>query len=95
MSAAAVLLIALLGPVGGASASVPSPVCSTVGPTTTCVYASTGAEQTFTVPAGVTSIDVVAQGAAGSTAHFSPDSPGGEGAVVSGTLPVTAGTRYV
>ena len=48
---------------------------------TTCTFASTGAEQTFTVPADVSSLSVVAKGAAGASASDGA-APGGEGAVV-------------
>lgn len=54
----------------------------------------TGAEQTFTVPAGVTSIHVVATGAAGGTASDG-GTPGGRGAVVSGNLSVKPGRLYI
>ncbi len=63
-------------------------------------FTSTGAEQSFVVPAGVTSVHVRAVGAAGETAFT--DSPflgaalGGAGASVAGSLPVTPGeTLYV
>ncbi len=59
--------------------------------TDTCTYTSVG-QDTFTVPAGVTTIQVTAIGAAGGTSYFSTDSPGGEGAVVSGSLSVTSAT---
>jgi hypothetical protein len=72
---------------------------------TTVVYTATtptATEQTFTVPAGVTSIDVIANGAAGGSG-FSPTGAsmgvggaGGEGEQVSGTLAVIPGsTLYV
>ena len=54
----------------------------------------TGAEQILTVPAGVTSIHVVATGAAGGTASDG-GTPGGQGAVVSGDLPVKTGLLYI
>lgn len=59
--------------------------CTTAGTTTTCVFAVTGAEQTFTVPGGVTQVDVTAIGSHGGfegVAH----TPGGRAAQVSGTL---------
>lgn len=74
----------------GASAVV-SPVCTTAAGTTTCVFASTGSEQSLAIPVWVDSVHVVAQGAAGGTSYFSPASPGGEAAVVSGNLSVTPG----
>ena len=56
----------------------------------------TGAEQAFTVPAGVTSIHVVATGAAGGTNEGAlQGGPGGRGAVVSGNLTVEPGLLYV
>jgi hypothetical protein len=70
---------------------------------TTVVFTATtptATEQTFTVPDGVTSIDVIAIGAAGGSG-FHPTSGGasgvgGEGEQVSGTLPVIPGnTLYV
>ncbi len=69
-------------------------------PTVTEAFSSTGAEQLFTVPAGVTSVRVQVIGGAGHAAtssgyELSP-SPGGVGAEVAGTLPVTPGeTLYV
>jgi hypothetical protein len=63
-------------------------------------FVSTGAEQSFVVPAGVTSLRVRAVGGAGETAFsdapFQAPAPAGSGAVVAGTLPVTPGqTLYV
>jgi len=63
-------------------------------------FTSTGAEQSFVVPAGVTSVHVRAVGAAGETAFsdspFQDAAPGGAGALVAGSLPVTPGeTLYV
>jgi Glycine rich protein len=54
----------------------------------TTSFASTGAEQTFTVPAGVTSIHVVAVGAAGGNFAFTT---GGLGAEASADIAVTPG----
>jgi hypothetical protein len=63
--------------------------CSTTADTTTCTF-SIGEESTFEVPAGVSSVHVVATGARGS--GISP----GRGAQVSGDLAVTPGqTLYV
>lgn len=63
-------------------------------------FTSTGAEQSFVVPAGVTSVRVRAVGAAGETAvsesPFQGAAPGGAGALVASSLPVTPGeTLYV
>ncbi len=58
----------------------------------TQTFSYTGAEQTFTVPAGVTSVDVTAVGGHGGSAAAS----GGAAAQVSGELGVTPGeTLYV
>src|SRR5205823_7904845 len=59
---------------------------------TTQTFAYTGAEQTFTVPAGVSSVHVAAVGGSGGNT----DRPGGVAAQVSGDLSVTPGeTLYV
>ena len=52
-------------------------------------FAYTGAPQTYTVPAGVTSLKVVLDGAAGANAEF-----GGKGGRVTTTLSVTAGQVF-
>ncbi|WP_428151080.1 IPTL-CTERM sorting domain-containing protein [Brevundimonas sp.] len=62
---------------------------------TTVTYNATGAVQSFVVPAGVTSVDIVAQGAQGFDAGATL---GGRGGRASGTLAVTPGetlTIYV
>jgi hypothetical protein len=59
--------------------------CITTGATTTCTYVSTGSEQIFTVPDGVSSVSVVAIGAPGSSLGNFDDSAG-RGARVSGDL---------
>jgi hypothetical protein len=73
--------------------------CSTFSGTTTCTYVSTGAEDTFVAPQGVSSVLVVATGAPGAVAFDSGDNtpaPPGRGAVVTGILTVTPGqTLYV
>jgi Glycine rich protein len=61
----------------------------------TQTFLPTGDEQTFTVPAGVTSIHVIAVGARGGTGQNSPV-VGGFGAVAIADIPVTPGqTLYV
>jgi len=60
------------------------------------VYNYTGADQTYTVPAGVTSISVYLWGAGGGTGNWSSQGTiyfisGGAGAMVQGTLAVTPG----
>jgi hypothetical protein len=76
------VLVALVG-ASGASAEVVEET-----------FKSTGAEQTFTVPAGVRSIHVVATGAAGGAASDG-GTPGGRGAAVSGNLSVEPGPLYI
>jgi len=75
--------------------------CSTSSGTTTCTFSSTGEEDTFVVPAGVSSVRVVATGAPGAegivrTQGGSP-AAGGRGAVVSGNLTglETGDTLYI
>jgi hypothetical protein len=68
--------------------------CSTTSGTTKCTFASTGKEDTFVVPAGVSTIHVLAIGAPGGVGE-SGDSAG-RGAHVSADLTVTPGqTLYV
>ena len=70
--------------------------CTTTAGITTCTYSPTGAEDTFLVPPGVSTIHVVATGAPGAPSVFDPTSPAGLGAQVSGDLTVTPGdTLYV
>ncbi len=68
-------------------------------PTMTATFSSNGAEQTFKVPTGVSSIRVNAIGEAGESAFRNiggVDGTGGAGADVVGQLPVSAGeTLYV
>lgn len=89
---------ALLTPLLVLAVSTPAqaaPSCTTSGVTTTCTYASTGAEDTFTVPAGVTQVQVTAISAAGAPSFGT--APGGHGAQVNGApTGLTAGqTLYV
>ena len=62
---------------------------------TTCVaYTYSGADQTFTVPTGVTSVNIKAWGAGGggaNSAYKTNQAGGASGAYVSGTLATTAG----
>jgi len=85
--AAGLALAAAVIPAGiadAAPAALPAN-CIQSGATVTCSYGYTGGEQTFTVPAGgITSVQVVATGAAGSA--NSGGERGGEGALVTGTL---------
>jgi hypothetical protein len=58
-------------------------------PPVTSNYSYTGSDQTFTVPTGVTALNVILNGAAGGAAYFG--ATGGSGGYVSGTLAVTPG----
>jgi hypothetical protein len=58
-----VAFVALLS-AAGARAALPAS-CTTDGNTVTCTYGATGAEQSFTVPSGVSSVAIVAVGAPG------------------------------
>ncbi len=78
---AAVATLGVLVPLLGASAAGAETVSKT--------FYYTGAEQAFTVPEGVTSVQVVATGAGGGTAK--EGATGGRGAVVSGDLTVAPG----
>jgi hypothetical protein len=76
---------------GGASVASASAPCGSVAPTqsgstVTCSYAS-GASDTFSVPAGVTSVTITAVGGHGGSTGPSPcpAGAGGEGAIVSAT----------
>jgi hypothetical protein len=82
------LAAALLGVVAVDTARA-APSCSTGAGTTTCTFASTGAEDSFTVPAGVGRIEVVAVGAPGAVGL--EGGAAGRGAIVTGELTVTAG----
>ena len=62
---------------------------SAAAATTSVTFSSTGAEQMFTVPAGVSSLQVMAVGAPGGNGQSS--GVGGLGGVVSGTLAVFGG----
>lgn len=88
----ALLAVLSMGAVVAETASATSKVTETFSPT--------GTEQSLVVPVGVTSVRVRAVGAAGETAFsespFQSAAPGGAGAVVAGSLPVTPGeTLYV
>jgi hypothetical protein len=68
-------------------------VVSTASGTITCTYSGARAD-TFTVPPGVSSLDVVAIGAAGGTGYKSPNSPG-QGASVEDTAVPVSGNQSV
>ncbi|ODU27311.1 MAG: hypothetical protein ABT15_01400 [Pseudonocardia sp. SCN 73-27] len=60
----AVIAAGLLLPGAGIAAAADG-TCATAGTTTTCTFGYTGTEQTFTVPPGITSVQVTAVGAGG------------------------------
>ena len=94
--AVAVMVVGLawLLAVGQARAALPAN-CVAGTASVSCSFAYTGAEQTFAVPSGATSVDVEAIGAAGETSIFG-GAVGGRGAVVSGEVAVTgSSTLYV
>ena len=94
---AVVLLAGVVG-VGRARAALPSN-CSQKGGVVTCSFSFTNfPDQTFEVPAGISSVGIVAVGAPGGPTgpRFPSPTPGGAGAVASGTVRVTGGqTLYV
>jgi hypothetical protein len=84
---------------GSAAAALPSG-CAQSGSTVTCTFSATGSEQSFAVPAGVSSVTVTAVGgdggSGGSGDQGASGVAGGFGASVTGSLPVTGGdTLYV
>lgn len=83
----------LIVPTTGTAAAAESN-CPSAGATVTCTFSYTGAEQTFTVPAGVSAVQVTTVGAPGGantkTYAGSTVVPGGAGAVATGAVPVTA-----
>jgi hypothetical protein len=84
---------ALLAGVGQARAGLPSN-CEQSAITVSCTFSFTGApDQTFKVPAGVSSVDIVAVGAPGGDSGPREPSPvpGGGGAVASGAVEVSSG----
>ncbi|TFB73217.1 hypothetical protein E3O06_08265 [Cryobacterium glaciale] len=68
----------------------PMPNCVLTGDEARCsfTYYSTGAEQTFTVPDGITSLDITLVGGSGGSW---PSYPGGAGASVTQSIAVTPG----
>lgn len=95
--AAGLVVVVPLGMVGMVAAAGPAEAlpsgCAQTGSTVTCTFSYTGAAQTFTVPSGVQSISITADGAAGGAsggANF-PHAAGGPGGQVQGTLAVAPG----
>lgn len=91
---ATLLAAGLLVPASQTSASAALPDGCTQpdgGGPVTCTFGFTGADQTFTVPAGVTSVSLTAWGGHG--AGSNNQAGGGRGALVSGTFAVTPGDQ--
>jgi hypothetical protein len=88
------VLVAALGAVLTASSAFAASVCGTAGTQSgkTCTYTTTG-QDTFTVPSGVTHVQVVAIGGAGAGGGTNGGT-GGKAATVTADLPVTAGATY-
>jgi Bacterial Ig-like domain (group 3)/Glycine rich protein len=82
---------------GQSVAYAANPACPSAASSTTnsCTFAATGAEQTYTVPAGVSFVTISAVGAHGGFGNNFVQ--GGKGAAVTATVPVPAGagTLYV
>jgi hypothetical protein len=99
------LFVASLALLTGWAAALPAMAealpanCSPSGSTVTCTFSSTGAEQSFVVPSGVSSIAVLAVGGEGGAgggnngnAQGGAGGAGGFGDQVAGNLAVTGGT---
>ena len=80
--------LAVTGLAGPAAAQAP-PACTTTAGTVTCSYTGAGT-YSFTVPAGVTSLDVTAAGAAGGTDCTGNDAGGSGASVEDAAVPVGA-----
>ena len=88
-------LAALVTGLGSAAVALAPAAAADVPDSGSATYASTGAEQTFVVPAGVTSINVLAVGGRGGSGALG-STRGGFGASVDADLGVTPGqTLYV
>ncbi|WP_166376057.1 Ig domain-containing protein [Aeromicrobium phragmitis] len=97
LGSAAVCALATLAGTGAPAEAAPASDPECTATTCTVGFAHTGGEQFWTVPAGVTQATVTLRGAsggAGAGSSFTPNPPGGAGAEVVATIPVTAGTTY-
>jgi hypothetical protein len=94
VSVLGLLGVGLLATGSPTSALSPTAVCT--GETCTVTFTYTGAEQQFSIPAGVTQLSIVALGGAGASGGTDPVIAGGLGADVTGTVTVTpSSTLYV
>src|SRR3954451_24998102 len=94
-------LALLLAPLSlAATPALAAPSCATSGATVTCTFSYTGAAQTWSVPAGVTAATFEVVGAPGGTGDDGESDgvprillvPGGKGARLHATLPLTPGS---
>ena len=81
LGAAGLVAVIPAGPASAASGS-----CTTSGNQVTCTFTETGAQATWTVPAGVTSAALTLYGGNGGAGGFSGGGGGGAGAEVTGTV---------
>lgn len=99
--ALSVLVSLLASAVVSAAAFAESPTVASSGTVTTVTFTYTGDAQSFVVPVGVTSLQIVASGADGGYGGQSPGGGykvaaiGGAGARASDTMSVTPGATYV
>lgn len=77
--------------VGGLAAGFAAPMAVAGTPTSATVSYRTPGSYTYSVPAGVNSLQLSAAGAGGHKAHGHYTALGGAGTLVQGTLPVTPG----
>ena len=94
LAALVTVLAALLLAYSASPTHAAAESCSTTSGPSTCTFASTGAEDTFEVPEGVSTIHVVATGAPGGVGYLGGRA--GRGARVGADLAVSPGqTLYV
>src|SRR5689334_2482482 len=83
-------LASLLGLASTPQVHAASGDCITNSGTVTCTFTYTSAAQTWTVPAGVTTVTVEAYGGSGGQSIYGA-APGGNGGHLKATLPVNPG----
>jgi hypothetical protein len=78
---------------GGSCTSPPTTITFTIDPPTPSVrvFSQSGQSEMFTVPDGVTELNVTAVGATGGAGGEGPSSSGGAGGSVSASIPVSSG----
>jgi hypothetical protein len=87
----ALVALCLVAAIGQPAGATTSPTCTQPpgDPEVTCTFTYVGGSQPFTVPVGVTSLKITADGAPGGS--FYQGAPGGAGAEAQGTVTVTPG----